>query len=595
MCGILGSNFADSDKINFCLESMEHRGPDYKSSIIFDNIKLGSVRLAIQDLTNSGKMPMKSLCGNYVIVFNGEIYNFKELTKNYLNDLQLKSNSDTEVVLELYSKFGGKTFELIEGMFSLAIYNIADNKLILARDRSGEKPLYIYDNENGFSFSSKLDSLIQIHPFLQIDRDSFQDIILNGFCEGNKTLVKDITQLSPGTYLEKDLNTNKTKIFSYFEIKRSTKHKAFCLDEFENLIEESIKKMLVSDVPVGILLSGGVDSSIVAYYAKKHNSDVKLFHVKFPGSDKLNELKYARAVADYLNSELIVIDGQEISFDYFMNVIDQIDDPINDSSIIPTSLLFKKISEHGVKVVLGGDGGDELFAGYKRYNKQWKLKKRIYHLPKLLRLFIFIFHYFFKIGYPGRHFLETLKYPIGYQLHKLRLSTPKIYQKLTLNKFRKIKNYKIQSLDDYMYYDFKEYLQNDILKKVDKASMIYSIESRSPFLSKQLIEYAFSLNSSAKTNNYSELKYIPKTLANKIFKNSIDFDRKQGFSFDIAKKLREDWRKEIMSIIPQTTNIFNKHYVSKLLKSHFNGADNSALLFSVIILSRWIKRTKIKF
>ncbi|MDC1148736.1 asparagine synthase (glutamine-hydrolyzing), partial [Pelagibacteraceae bacterium] len=378
MCGIFGvlirkedeGNFEVKNKINNLLNLIEHRGPDNKSYICDKGVLLGHTRLSIIDLTSGGNQPMKSNSGRFIITFNGEIYNFESLKRKI--DYKFKTNSDTEVLLALIENYGVyEAIKKIEGMFAFGLLDKKLNKLYLVRDRAGEKPLYFSDFDKHSKFNFLFGSEIKLFNNLlnknEIDQQQVNFFLNYGYISGDKSIFKNINKLKPGHIAEISISDYSIKIFKYWEYQKIEGNNFFNSDpisSLEKLIENSVKKQMVSDVPLGSFLSGGIDSSLVTYFLQKNSSQkVNTFNIGF--ENKLyDESSFATEVSKHFNTRHTKLNCSHENVIKFLNNMHNIyDEPFGDPSQIPTYLV-SSLAKSQVKVSLSGDGADELFGGY---------------------------------------------------------------------------------------------------------------------------------------------------------------------------------------------------------------------------------------
>jgi asparagine synthase (glutamine-hydrolysing) len=610
MCGILGDinlSGVNGSVFERQLEVIHHRGPD--GTGIWNNynetVFLGSKRLSIQDLSKNGSMPMKSDDGRYVIVFNGEIYNFKLLKEKLLKfGYTFNSNSDTEVVLKSFLHFGIGFLEHLVGMFAIAIYDSAKEELVLARDRIGEKPLYYWENSDGISFASQLNQLFLNNRLdRNLDYKSLQDYLSYGYVREDRTLIKDVKKLMPAHYLIYSSKKKTLKINEYWSI---PKYQENSLDEkelvqkFDGLMKQSVKNQLISDVPVGVLLSGGVDSSLVTAYASETSGKkIQTFHISLEGHSKINEAKYAKSVSNYFGTSHVVLGGDEIEYELLDVISEFTDEPLSDSSLLPSFLVSKLTSNH-LKVVLGGDGGDELFGGYKKYERTINLNKRITkNIPNSIRNMTANISKYLPTGMRGRHFLMSLSGDIRDQFISNTLFDNYSIRKI-LKDTNLLKNEFLFSASDDLVYDItkidmRNYLPNDILFKVDRSSMAYSLEARAPFLDKNIVEFAFKDVKSEFKIKDKKLKLLPKLLLNEKIKDDINFDRKQGFSIPLDDWFRTKWHDSLLTDIHNFEKLINKDYALSLLSGLKKGRSNSEKLFALVMLDKWLKNNNVNY
>ncbi len=537
MCGITGFSWADRQLIKKITGTISHRGPDAEGYFIDNGISLGHRRLSIIDLSKKGNQPMFNEENNLAIVFNGEIYNFRALKKELeKKGYKFKSDSDTEVIIHGYAEYGEKICSRLDGMFAFAIWNKKKKELFLARDRIGKKPLYYSLTNQNLIFASEIKSLLEAGVPNKIDKDALLETTMCRFSTSNKTLFSEIKKLPPGNYgrfYKGELN-----ISPFWQIPNLTETRKPHEKEVDNLIESAVEKRLISDVPIGVLLSGGLDSSTIVSYMARKTDQIKTFSVGF--TEGMDESEYSRIVAQHFNTEHKEITLEKDILSYLPKVIYHLDEPLSDPASLPTYLLCKEVSKH-VKVALSGEGGDEVFGGYDTVNKL-SFIERINNIPKPLRTgigapILKLFSNFHK--YPKRQI-----YNFGSELldsDSLEEAYKKLYyfpfnsKELTeftsiskpdlLDSFIKNKELYRASINFY----FKEWLPNDLLMKVDKMSMAHGLEIRAPFLDKDLIEYFFSIPRQNKTNKSLFKKtvspYIPKLILER---------KKQGFSLPIS-------------------------------------------------------------
>lgn len=550
MCGIFGIiNFKKSDleKARESLHAMSHRGPDQWNDYYDDTVYIGHQRLSILDLSDHGKQPMISSDGDIIISVNGEIYNFLDLRK----DLEIKYNfisrSDSEVVLYGYIEWGiDVLLEKIDGMYAISIYDKKNSIIYLARDRVGIKPLYYGNVDGQVSWASELKSIKKLYEnknTLKYDYTAFYDFLTYLYIPAPKSIYENIYKLEPAHYLKIDINTNESTKIKYWELKIR-----YCNDSVDvaknkvlSLIEKSIKEQMVADVPVGFFLSGGMDSSAVVAIASKNNFNINTFSVGFTDKDK-DETHFAELVSTAYNTKhhKIILNDDSIN-DIFHKIVEWYDEPNALSSSYPTyivSALAKKYST----VVLTGDGGDEVFGGYNWYRLFFKLKK--YSIPSFgflrkttgrLKKINNIFGRTAK-RFEGCFLLNDLELYTRLMGGMLKNEKEKYKELWGIDKnyddywyFRKFYDENIDVYTRLQYLDFHTFLPDACLAKVDRTSMAVSLECRVPLLSKDIIEYSFSLRKEVRYYN-DELKGIMKEAFKDILPIEIIERDKRGFS-----------------------------------------------------------------
>lgn len=620
MCAIVGcvlnSKSNSKNYLNWLTQStdlMAHRGPDDKGIWWSedDQVGLGHRRLSIIDLSNSGKQPMQNSIKNLIIVYNGEIYNYKELRHTLIEKgHNFNSLTDTEVILNAYQEWGTDCLSKLSGMFAFTIYDKKKKIFFCARDRAGEKPFFYSLLNDNFFFASELKVFLKNNLFSRkINHQAMDCYLAYGYIPGELCIAKDIKKLPPAHALIFDINKKIIKTWKYWELSKFKISENFnrnvddLIYEFEILLEDAVKKQMVADVPVGVLLSGGVDSSLIATMAAKTSQKIKTFTVGFEKFMEFDEKKHARLVANYLGTEHLEIEAGDISLDLIKKLAYQYDEPIADSSMIPTYLVSNLVKKH-CKVALGGDGGDELFGGYKHYDKLLWRNKYFKWIPKNLKQLISkTSHDLLPIGFRGRNWLQSLASDLDLELpliptffdSKTRSELVKDLIKSTnaeiIFKDRTPKN--INFLERMMRMDFENYLPEDILVKVDRASMLNSLEIRSPLLDQKIIEFAFGRISSTLKANTHERKIFLKKIVKKILPDEFNQKRKQGFGIPLSNWLRSgNWRNFFEEILFEKDCIFEKNIIDQLFYGLDKGYSNSERLFSLVLFEIWRREYK---
>ena len=654
MCGILGhiSNINKSislDAFKLINDSLSKRGPDADGvkEIFTQNklIQIGHRRLAIQDLSEKGNQPMESFSGRFIISYNGEIYNHNYLRKliNKYQEIKWKGTSDTETLINLFEIYEFEdVINKLEGMFAFSLFDKKNNFLYLVRDLAGEKPLYVSTSDHSLLFSSDIAALKKFPNFNKnFDKIAIQEYLKYNYIPSPYSIYKNTFKLPESSYLKININKLTLKPFNNFKelinddnIKyvnwwKPKYNKNYNLNgdykvvlaDVEQALKVSVSQQLISDVPLGAFLSGGIDSSLILSIMQTFQKNTPTFTI---GSDDklLDESINAKNIASYLGSN-----HTEYKFNNndYKNLIPEIQsafsEPFADSSQLPT-MLVSKIAKSKVKVVLSGDGGDELFGGYNRYlyaNKYWKI---INFIPVKYRSFIF--NLSSKI--PDKLFLQILNLFASKSLHsKIHLSKiNKIKNKLkNLNSESNFyyslitewdKNSDIFNFDNSDNFDFKNisnifqnknigieqkmmeadlktYLPDDILCKVDRSSMNYSLEARSPYLSKKLIDLSFSIPTKYKIKN-GITKIILRDILSKYLPKELSNMPKKGFSIPINKLLNNelsDWKNDVLSkSICDSHQLFDYNVIKKLQSDHSNGySNNEYKLWSIIQFNDW--------
>ena len=615
MCGIAGyidfnGKRTERKIIEKMCSSIVHRGPDSCGVFVKENLALGMQRLSIIDL-KTGQQPIYSEDKRYCIVFNGEIYNYKCIKEELVKKGHVfSSHSDTEVIVHLYEDYGVRCLDKLEGMFAIAIWDSFKKELFLARDRMGKKPLYYSTVNNKFIFASEIKAIL-INPASkkELSLESLEKFLFFGFVPTPKTMFKDIYKVPAGAYLvlRKD---KKFEIDNYWEPDFSRNTDTVNEREIENscleLIKKSVKKRLVSDVSLGTFLSGGVDSSLVtAIMSEILGPDkVDTFTIGFT-EGKHDESIYAKQVARYLkikNHHLKIFSVKEC-LEIVPEILDFMDAPIADPSIIPTFLL-SRFTRQNVKVALSGDGGDELFAGYPKYYAHQLAKKFDFlgnGVKKTLGGLISK-GFAFMLDNKKRSFFSDM-----HQLPHIRnhlwiapFSPEKISRILETNCgnniFEDIESYyqNIPSADlvsQMLYLDGKLTFSDLYLVKVDRASMANSLEVRCPFLDKDLMEYVNSISTYLKIKD-GETKHLLKKIASRYIPEDVIYRKKMGFGIPLKEWTRNGLKDIIYDYLSdkkiKDTGLFAEYEVERIMNEHYSGKkDNSMALWTLFIFQYW--------
>jgi len=621
MCGIIGvasvSPIFDGGWLARGRDLMRHRGPDDGGEWWSADrcIGLGHRRLAILDLSPAGHQPMQDARGDLCIVFNGEIYNHAELR----GDLRAKGHAfrtrtDTEVVIAAYREWGTDCLSRMHGMFAFALYDSRQRRLFMARDRAGEKPLFYAFAQDTLRFASELKGLMADPGFpRRIDSDALDCYLALGFVPGERCMLQGAKKLPPAHALVFDLNSRELRIWRYWELPQfnatateTPVDEAELLAELETLLENAVRRQLVADVPVGILLSGGVDSSLVTAMAVRSTPRVSTFTIRFPGFDEFDETEHARLIARHFGTRHVELAAADSKVDILPLFARQFDEPMVDSSMIPTYLISRLVREH-CTVALGGDGGDELFAGYRQYDRLLWLQQRLGGLPRCLRsaaakaaLAVL------PVGFTGRTWMQAL----GEDLRSGLPLVASLFDRATRARLmsergawvaaaERIREERVPKSSDLLQratrMDFANYLAEDILVKVDRASMLNSLEVRAPMLDCHLIEFAFGKVPSRLKATASRRKILLKKLAARILPAAFDRERKQGLSIPLGSWLQfgpwQDYFREVL--LDSGDTIFERKAVSRLFHGQAKGRMNSERLFALVLFELWRREYRV--
>lgn len=609
MCGIFGTlNLAVSNRASEIFSGLYHRGPNARGLSIEDNVELFHTRLSIQDLNVTGRQPMHH--HGLTIVFNGEIYNHMELRKEY--GLYAESNSDTKTLLMLFELMGMRMLDKLDGMFAFALYDQFRNELFVARDRAGKKPLYIYDQGNGFAFSSELNILYQMFQ-PEIDYSSLSSYLYLGYHYRKATPYLKVKELESGHYLKINTKTGKKTQIKWFDMSSCYQQKnrltyEESIGELDRKLKLAVNRRIdSSDLEIGSFLSGGIDSGLITAMAALHKPSLKTFTVRIDGS--YDESPLALQVAQKYDTQHTVVD---ISFSDLKNNIEQIlinyGEPYCDNSAIPSYYVAKAAKKY-VNVVLNGDGADELFAGYRRYvpfkyfdffnsGKFSRLSAKMLsgilpmaHEKKssynyIYRLLKFASHTDILKTYSA----ATSDIMVGYE--DQFLIDPDLDD--INDDLRKINQLNLSPLNKLLLMDFQTILFSGLLPKMDIATMTHSLEGRSPFLSKDLLEFAPGLSDHFKINGLNT-KYILRDLSRKYLPADLISQPKRGFEIPLKNwvecQLKDVINDYLLSGDALYPSIIKKSFVLDLLAKRVRISEEkrAKILFDVFALEVWYK------
>lgn len=605
MCGILGSiNCSDLDFSN-SKRLLNHRGPDDNGEYFYENLYLYHARLAIQDIKH-GQQPV--FHGRFVIVFNGEIYNHFELRKQF--NLECKTNSDSETLLMLYIKIGKACLNHLDGMFAFAIFNEDDKKLFLARDRAGEKPLYIYSKKEKLIFGSELNSIISpIRP--EINYDNIYEYLRYSFISANTTYI-DVREVLAGSWVEIDIATLQEKSEMWWKIEDFYQESSNLSEaDTMNVVDEYLNKSVCSrlsnsDLEVGTFLSGGIDSGLVTAIASKYQDNLRTFTISFEG--QYDESSLADLVVKKYRTNHLRI---PISFTDLKNdlvaILTNYGEPYSDSSAIPSYYVSREAKKH-LTVILNGDGADELFGGYRRYvpfsyYDFFKTNNRLKASASFISSMI---------PYPGE---KKTKYNYLYRMIDFSGKPPLLcylsattdnfegYEtqlKSTVNPFIEMEQFLniltergLSGLKKLMCMDFKFLFANDLLVKMDIATMAHSLEGRTPFLSKDLLEFAPTIDDKLKIRGF-RTKYLLRNLAIKYLPDELINQPKRGFEIPLKSWMENDLKEITFDYLTGSTfseNFIEKKFINMLLNYQVKvpPEKRAKMLWSLLALEIWYK------
>jgi asparagine synthase (glutamine-hydrolysing) len=552
MCGIFGlvTDDLNIERARLSLDTLKHRGPDQWGEYIENRVYLGHRRLSIIDLSENGRQPMISDDGNVIITVNGEIYNYREIRNELKQNYNFRSESDSEVILHGYRHFGiDGLLGRIDGMFAICIYDKKLGKVFLARDRAGIKPLFYGIIKGSYTWASELKAIAKyFHQHLERDNTAIYDYLTYLYVPQPKTYYHNIYKLKPAHYIEIDLKRHTSELRKYWSLKCDSANNLSLQAAAEHLrflIRKSVKEQLMSDVPLGYFLSGGIDSSIIVYEASKVNKTNKTFTIEFEDPAH-SEAIYAASVASLCGTQHKSKKlSEEEAVELLPKMLNWYDEPYADTSAMP-SYLVSEFAREDVTVALTGDGGDELFGGYMWYRNYLKYLNKNIHFPVNQLL----------LNVRNRNRYQLLG-KISSRLLNYNLSEKELYVKLMggmLSEekgryrailgiendyddywcFNRLASKEKISMKDLMTLDFETYLPDDILTKMDRVSMAVSLEVRVPLLSREIIEFVFSLPEEILIYQ-SNLKGLVKFAYTGLLPSEILHRKKRGFNIPVHK------------------------------------------------------------
>lgn len=596
-------------------QAIIHRGPDAGAVYQDDRIGLVHRRLSIIDLSDAGTQPMKSASGRHIIAFNGEIYNFREIRKNLeVEGRTFATGTDTEVLLQLFEQKGFRCLDDLNGMFALAIWDTQTHEVFLARDRLGKKPLYYYESGGHFAFASEIKALLKL-PFLKrhVRPDAIKDFFAYQYIPDPKTIYSNVHKLPPGYWLK--TNGKKTELHQYWDVSFASVAPRSLQDIEEGLyelIEDAVRLRMISDVPLGAFLSGGVDSSaIVGLMAGQSERPVTTCSIGFD-SERFDEVQFAGQVARQFKTDHHEFTVRENVADNLVDIARYFDEPFADPSFVPTYFV-SQLARRKVTVALAGDGGDENFAGYSKYHTD-QIENRLRSLfPGLLRRGIFprMAQVAGSINNPIFRKAQSLLGTLALEPDQAFFRTncffrQRVWDNLVTGKFKQDtegydpaeitrRHYHQADSEDHLgkilYTDIKTYLPGDILVKVDRMSMANSLETRAPLLDYRVVEYAAQIPSALKLHG-KEKKYALKKAFSKMLPGDILYRKKMGFSVPLADWLRNEIRltAEALLLSPDSglSRYFDREGIQKLWLKHQSGDSQfTQELWSLLAFELW--------
>jgi asparagine synthase (glutamine-hydrolysing) len=630
MCGISGV-YAFNDigkeyikKLPASAKTLSRRGPDAEGFFYNDGVGLAHRRLSVIDTSSSANQPMMDVTGRYAIIFNGEILNFKELIVSKLSEKPhvFHTSSDTEVLLQLYISYGKECLNWLKGFFAFAIYDKQENELFIARDNFGKKPLLIYQDNDKFLFASEMKALIAFGIPQEIDYTSLYQYFQSNYIPPPASIFKGVQKLLQGHCLY--IKNASVTIEQYYKVELSgAASHSYSYEgaqaKLVELMEKAMERRLISDVPLGAFLSGGIDSSVTVALASRHINHLNTFSIGYKDSLFYDETNYAKLVAKKYNVEHTVFSlGNDDLLDHVFEVLDYIDEPFADSSCIPMYILCKK-SRKTVTVALSGDGADEVFTGYNKHMAEFLVRKK-----SLAAKFVSSNKWLWDILPKSRsnrfgnlvrqldRFAEGSRLNVqdryyhwsqfNTQGNVMSLLTPQVQQRIDQSVFNERKADFISQIkgdndfNEILLADMSKLLPGNMLHKVDMMSMANSLEVRCPFLDIDVVNFAFSLPQEFKINGHMKKRIVqdafkdllPKELYNRPKKGFdvplLEWFRKELFSFIFDNLLSEKYLEE--------QGIFNVESIRKMKQQllSVNGGDITAKLWAIVVFQYWYKK-----
>ena len=627
MCGIIGSVNVEWGKSP--LNSIKHRGPDFHSEFVIDNLYMGHTRLSIQDTSAKGNQPMITDDNKLVIIFNGEIYNHIEIRKQLEKDHKIifKSNSDTETLLYGWYFYGKEILSKLNGIFSFCIYDKSQNKIFLVRDPHGVKPLYIYKYEKKLAFSSELKSFNSMKEFKNdIDLKAVSNYLTFLWSPGDKTMYKYVKKILPNSLIEINLSDLKMKNEKYFHFPNTNQYYNLSekdwINKLDLCLQKAVKRQLISDVPIGFFLSGGLDSSLIVAIAKKIAPDLKLncFTIKTNVVDGkegfTDDLPYARIVAKHLNLNLTEVSPEAEMIENFDSMIYQLDEPQADLAPYNVKIISKMASKLGIKVLIGGVGGDDLFSGYRRH-QALLFEKYLKFIPNFFLKLIRNVFYKMKSEKPLVRRLKKISKDwliskedrlIGYFNW---LPNKNYSNKLFAKKFKNhLKDYdpydyfyqilaensNLNQLEKMLRIEQKTFLIDHNLNYSDKMSMEFGIELRVPFLDFDLVNLSHQIPQRLKIKK-TITKYLLKKVAERYLPNKL-FEKKTGFGSPVRNMIDNEFKPLIKNIndkFIEDQGIFSSYEINKMIEIDKSGKEDFGYnILSLLSIQSWLNQFKHK-
>lgn len=619
MCGISGFLGTGNRKLlESMADSMRHRGPDDEGFYLDENVGFAFRRMSVIDVSG-GHQPLVSKCTNSVCIVNGEIYNFRQLREELIKlGHVFNSDSDSEVVIHGYEQWSTDIFSKLDGMFALAIWDAIEQKLILARDPFGKKPLHYYLNSNGFYFASEIKTLLKVIPNkLDLSKDSIFDYFAFDSIGGEKTIYSNLYKVNNGTFLVIHKNLEHSKIQFWkpkFEV--SNLNYQDSIEIIDQSLNKAVEKRLISDVPIGVFLSSGIDSAVIAsIVATKSNKMIETYTFGF-SEKSFDESKQAIEISKYLGLKNNLIRFDDIDpLDSLNFLIEQMDEPLNDPAYIP-QYLMSKAAKNYIDVVITGDGGDELFFGYQHFKPNLYLEKftSFRLLSKLLKPLLSRIPSddgYFDLGFKSQRLSRGINAKTFWERDlyfrgavnpddvsklfnvKSNFSAISIWLDRLSIEFSRI-NVDLNFYQKLNYIYAMTYLKDTVLVKVDRATMGNGLEARSPFLDKNLFEVVNSINPIYRSKRIGTKKILKDIAINYLPKKYIS-QKKHGFGVPVSKWLKNDLKDQLIHYSEkkflESQGIFDHKFINEMILKHLSGRyDYRKELWGFLVFQRWAEK-----
>ncbi|MBK5214512.1 MAG: asparagine synthase (glutamine-hydrolyzing) [Flavobacteriaceae bacterium] len=620
MCGILGyyGNNEKSFLKKTSLDNISHRGPDFSDYLSNESFYLGHTRLSILDLSPNGNQPMISKDGKFVIIFNGEIYNHLDLREEHLNKIDFISTSDTETLLYGLIKIGADFVNKLNGIFAFSFYNIEKKEFIIVRDHFGVKPLYYHLNDNEICFSSESKALMSYLPKVTVNEAAIKNYLNFLWSPGELTPVHEIKKLLPGHMIVGTSDNLKSlKITQYYQIpfddaSIENKSEKYFIDALEVKLIEAVRKQMLADVPVGFFLSGGLDSSLIVAIARKlfPEKEIQCYTIKSPDVSKegfADDLNYAKKVAEYLNVNLTIVDANSDILEFFDKIVYHLDEPQADPAPINVYKICKEAKKNGIKVLLGGTAGDDLFSGYRRH-QALQLESIFSRLPLFFRKILKNMVSGLNKQKPLNRRLNKLfrnidqsklNRMLGYfdwidskNLNELFLEENNFDHHLYFKNLTKSLPEKTSDLNKMLFWELNTFLVDHNLNYTDKLSMATGVEVRVPFLDKELVEFSTKIPIGLKLKG-KETKYILKKVGERYLPNEVIYRPKTGFGAPVRQWILNDMSSMIDTYLSKETiekrKIFDYNKVQELIEKNKKGVEDfSYTIWALLAIESWM-------